>query len=88
MMNGDWMLASKCPHCGGRMTVSVFYSYSRDYIIGRNGQPNMRSKKSCDGPMDAYVVRCNWCNSTWDEEDTNITERGIFIRWKGCRGTR
>lgn len=35
-MNGEWVLASKCPHCGGRMTVSAFYSYSLDYVIRRD----------------------------------------------------
>lgn len=87
-MNGEWVLASKCPHCGGRMTVSAFYSYSLDYVIRRNGQPYKRGKKSSDGPMDAHVVSCNDCNRTWDEGNMNITASGVFIRGKGDRDTR
>ena len=45
-MSNKWILASKCPHCGGSMTVSVFYSYSRDYRIGRNGQPYKKCKNT------------------------------------------
>lgn len=82
-MSDSWILASKCPHCGGTMTVSVFYSYSRDYRIGRNGQPHKKCKKSCDGEMDVCTASCSDCNTYWDGNNTFWVEEGVFVRGKG-----
>lgn len=65
------------------MTVSVFYSYSRDYRIGRNGQPHKKCKKSCDGEMDVCTASCSDCNTYWDGNNTFWGEEGVFVRGKG-----
>ena len=82
-MSNNWTLDSKCPHCGGSMTVSVFYSYSRDYRIGRNGQPYKQYKKSCDGEMDVCTASCSDCNTYWDGNNTFWGEEGVFVRGEG-----
>ena len=51
-MNGEWVLANKCPHCGGRMTLVDFYSYSRDYPILKNGRPSKHGKSAEKKPLE------------------------------------
>ena len=72
-----------CPHCGGSMTVSVFYSFSRDYRIGIDGQPRKKCKKSFEGPMDVCTVLCNDCSTYWDGDNTIWGEDGVFVRGEG-----
>ncbi len=82
-MRNKWVSAAKCPHCGGSMTVSVFYSYSRDYRIGRNGQPQKKFKMSCEGSMDVCTATCNDCDTYWDGNNTVWGADGVFVRGDG-----
>lgn len=82
-MNNKWTLAKKCPHCGGSMTVNVFYSFSRDYRIRRDGQPQKRCKRSGEGSMDVCTASCNDCCTYWDGNNTVWSEDGVYIRGKG-----
>lgn len=82
-MSNKWTLAAKCPHCGGSMTVSVFYSFSRDYRIRSDGQPRKRCKRSGEGAMDVCTVSCNDCSASWDGDDTIWGKEGVFIRVEG-----
>lgn len=51
-MNGEWVLANKCPHCGGRMTIVDFYSYSRDYPILKTGDRRSMGKSAEKKPLE------------------------------------
>ena len=61
----DYTLATKCPHCGGRLMLSEFMSYSRDSLIRKIGQPCKRWSKSPEGSMDAIAVSCMECGTVW-----------------------
>lgn len=37
-MGSNWKLVSVCPHCGGRLTISIFYSFSRDHAVKLDGK--------------------------------------------------
>lgn len=67
------------------MTVSVFYSVSRDYKIGCDGQPQKRCKKSCEDTMGVYITSCNNCSTYWSKGNTVWSEDGVFVRGEGTR---
>lgn len=83
-MMGEWILANKCPHCGGQLTLSDFYSFSRDYPILKNGRPSKRGKKCGEEAVGVINARCNSCHVTWDDSNTRLTVDGkIEIRGDG-----
>lgn len=83
-MNGEWVLANKCPHCGGRMTLVDFYSYSRDYPILKNGRPSKHGKKCGEESVGVINAQCNSCHVTWADSNTRLTVDGkIEIRGDG-----
>lgn len=75
-MNGEWGLAKKCPHCGGPLTFSSYYMYSRDRTILKNGRPSSRSRKDEERPVGGETIHCEWCHVFWDCDDTQIMEDG------------
>lgn len=83
-MSGEWVLANKCPHCGGRLTLSEFYTYSIDYLILKNGRISKRGKKCGEEAVGVINARCNSCHVSWIDDDTNLTVDGkIEIRGNG-----
>lgn len=81
----DYTLATKCPHCGGRLMLSEFMSYSRDSLIRKNGQPCKRWSKSPEGSMDAIAVSCMECGTVWDDDHATFGYEGVYIRGDGER---
>lgn len=79
-MNGEWMSASKCPYCGGHMTVRDFYSFTMDYAIKQDGHPSIQGKKSQEERDSAYCVMCDGCLTIWNTKNILWNEDGIFIR--------
>lgn len=71
-------------HCGGRMTLVDFYSYSRDYPILKNGRPSKHGKKCGEEAVGVINAQCNSCHVTWDDSNTRLTVDGkIEIRGDG-----
>lgn len=81
----DWILANKCPHCGGRMNLSVHYALTYDYHIRRDGQPYKQYQKSGEGPIDVVTASCEDCHTYWDGENTIFAIEGVFIRGEGSK---
>ena len=81
-----WEIANKCPHCGGRMTASEYFSLTHDYIIKKDGNLSKRYTKSEEGSIDCITVRCNSCMSYWDSDNTVVTNNGVYIRGNGEGG--
>lgn len=84
-MGDAWKRASLCPHCGGRLVLSVFYSFSRDYLINLDGRPRKRHWKSSEGEMDICSVWCNKCGTLWDGNNSVWDKDGAWIRGNGLR---
>lgn len=38
-MKHEWVLANKCPCCGGRMVLSEHFNLTHDYLIRKDGRP-------------------------------------------------
>lgn len=79
----DWILANKCPHCGGRMNMSEHFALTHDYCIRRDGQPYKRYRKSEEGAIDCVTAFCENCNTYWDGDSTIVDNDGVFIRGEG-----
>ena len=82
-MSSNWILASECPHCGGRMCLNSYYSFSRDYCIGKNGKAHKQSKKSPEGPMDVSTAFCKNCGIMWDANNTMVDNGFVYILGEG-----
>ena len=84
-MGSNWKLVSVCPHCGGRLTISIFYSFSRDYAVKINGKLGKKYRKSPEGEMDACSVYCKGCHTEWDADHSIWSDDGVFIRGEGVQ---
>lgn len=84
-MGSNWKLVSVCPHCGGRLTISIFYSFSRDHAVKLNGKLGKKYRKSPEGEMDACSVYCKGCHTEWDADHSIWSDNGVFIRGEGVQ---
>ena len=83
MGKADWILANKCPHCGGRMTLSEHFALSHDYPIRKDGTTYKRYRKSKEGSIDCVTAFCYTCSTFWDGENTIMGIDGVYIRGNG-----
>ena len=79
----DWILASRCPHCGGRMTAMEHFALTHDYRVRLDGRPSRRFSRSAEGPPDCITVFCEKCRTAWDADHAIWDEDGIFIKGDG-----
>lgn len=79
----EWVLANKCPHCGGRMILSEYFSVSHNYLIRKDGQLSKRYRKSAEGPIDCVMAFCDTCKTYWDGDSTICDMDGVYIRGEG-----
>ncbi len=84
-MGSNWKLVSVCPHCGGRLTISIFYSFSRDHAVKLDGKLGKKYRKSPEGEMDACSVYCKGCHTEWDADHSIWGDDGVFIRGEGVQ---
>lgn len=82
-MGDAWKRASLCPYCGGRLTLSIFHSFARQYLINLDGRPRKRSRKSSEGDMDLCTVWCYDCGALWDGKNAVLDNDGVWIRGEG-----
>lgn len=82
-MKPEWKLANKCPHCGGRMTLSEHFALTHDYLIRKDGQLCKRYRKSEEGPIDCVTAFCDACKTYWDGDNTIADADGVYIRGDG-----
>lgn len=83
-MNGEWVLANKCPHCGGRLTLCEFYTYPREYTILKNGKLSKRGRRGAEEGIGLVTAYCGSCHVTWDATDTWVNTDGtVEIRGNG-----
>lgn len=57
---------NKCPVCGSRITHNVYYQFTRNYLVKKNGMPAKKCKKSEEGPLECAnlsCTKCDWCTS-------------------------
>ncbi len=81
----EWEKANKCPHCGGRMTLSEHFAYTHDYPIRKDGKLYKQFKKSEGGPVDCVTAFCDSCHTYWDGDSTIIDRDVVYIRGRGTR---
>ena len=79
----DWILASRCPHCGGRMTAMEHFALTHDYRVRLDGRPSQRFSRSPEGPLDCITVLCEKCRTVWDSDHAAWDADGIFIKGDG-----
>lgn len=83
-MEYEWILANKCPHCGGKLTLREFYSRTREYPISKNGRAAKRGKWVTDDSLGIVTAFCNSCYVGWDAEHTWVTtDDTVEIRGNG-----
>lgn len=82
-MENEWVLANKCPCCGGRMVLSEHFNLTHDYLIRKDGQPRKEYKKSSEGAIDCLTAFCSDCGRGWDGDNTALDAGGVYIRGKG-----
>lgn len=78
----DWIMANKCPKCGGYIALSIHCAYTIDYAVRRDGQLRKRGKKIDGGPIDVVTAHCEKCGSYWDGDNTIWSQEGVFVREK------
>lgn len=79
----EWILANKCPHCGGRMNMSEHFALTHDYLIRKDGQLSKRYRKSPAGPIECVTAFCTECKKYWDGDNTVSYDDGVYIRGEG-----
>lgn len=79
----EWILANKCPHCGGRMILCDHFALTHDYSIRKDGKLSKRYKTSDGGSIDCITAFCSTCKTSWDGDNTVIDEDRVYIRGKG-----
>lgn len=78
----DWVLANKCPQCGGRMMLDEFYIYSVGRRIRLDGRASPKGKRSGDSESyGAFNVHCENCENTWEDNEVRITPDVICVYW-------
>lgn len=82
-MGPNWELACRFPYCGGRLTLSIFHSFARQYLINLDGHPRKRGRKSSEGDMDLCTVWCYDCGALWDGKNAVLDNDGVWIRGEG-----
>jgi hypothetical protein len=83
-MNGEWIVANKCPHCGGKLVVREFYSRTREYPISKNGKVSKRGRWATEDSLGLVTVFCNSCRVGWDATHTWVnTDDIVEIRGNG-----
>lgn len=82
-MGPNWELACRCQYCGGRLTLSIFHSFARQYLINLDGHPRKRGRKSSEGDMDLCTVWCYDCGALWDGKNAVLDNDGVWIRGEG-----
>lgn len=64
----DWKKVTCCPHCGGPLTVSIYYSLTRDFKITHKGVLSKRFSIVEGGPLDCVTAFCSQCQTAWDAD--------------------
>lgn len=83
-MNGEWVLANKCPHCGGKLTLREFYSSPREYPILKNGRVSKRGRWIATESVGIVTAFCNSCYVGWNATNTWVNTDGtVEIRGNG-----
>lgn len=77
--DGNWVRASKCPLCGGKMRFRTSFSVIRDYEIGDDGS---RSETPCEAYRSEtdYIVWCTKCLSRWIADYVGVFDKVVLIR--------
>lgn len=71
---------SRCPECGGKLTLHEFMVYSNDYTVLRTGELSKKSRKSKADSINSFTMSCSNCGKYWDEDSMTISEEGVFIK--------
>ena len=75
-----------CPHCGGKIIVSVLYQRSYNYTVGKSCKLLKHYKISADYPMECAIAACEHfpdsCDVGWEVGDFGIDRNGKFIDFK------
>ena len=78
-MSKSCVRVKKCPTCGGKLIVSGFYSFSRDYKITRRGVLSSRGSKSVESSIDCTTASCVDCGSEWEQGEVMILDGKVFL---------
>lgn len=68
----EWRQVTCCPVCGGKLTLSEYYTYSLDFTITKKGVLSKRCERSESGPIDCVTAYCDDCGAYWDGSQTAI----------------
>lgn len=79
----EWVTASKCPKCGGRMMMSEHFASTHDYLIRKDGRLYKRFRRSAEGPVDCVTAVCLDCETYWDGDNTARENNRLFVRGSG-----
>ena len=80
----EWTRVTACPECGGRLKLSEFYTFSRDYDITKKGRMSKRYTKGEAGPIDCITAYCADCNAVWDASKVCIeSDDSVLLRVEG-----
>lgn len=70
-----------CPICGGVITVSDLYQYSRDYPMTKTGKVSKRCTVRDCGPVEVSIAGCE-CGAYWEVGDFDVDTDGNFYDYK------
>lgn len=77
----EWEKVTHCPHCGGPLTISVYYSFSRDYKITRKGVLSKRSSLVDGGLIDCITAFCSQCQTAWDSDHVCVeSDNTVWVK--------
>ena len=70
-----------CPVCGGRIIVSYYYQYSKDYFVKKDGKLSSRYKVVDGGPEEASTAICESCDMYWNMMEFDVI-KDQFLDYK------
>ena len=77
-----WRRVTACPYCGGRLVISEYYTFSRDYTITRKGVLSERYSNGDPGAIDCTTAFCTGCETAFDSDSICIESNGEV--WMKC----
>ena len=75
-MFGEWVRVTRCPICGGPLTISEFHTCSREYKITKSGVLSKRFSVHQGGNVEATTMYCEGCEKAWDDSQVAVETDG------------
>lgn len=70
----NWKQVTCCPHCGGKLLVSIHLGLTHDYTITKAGVLSRRYTVSPPGELGCTTAFCVDCKRAWDGDQVFVEQ--------------